>query len=91
KLIKNVEILYQKLEIPYRVMSICSGEMNDNASLKYDLEVWMPAQGRFRELASCSNCTDYQPRKLGIKVERKGGKRETLHTINSTAIATQRT
>jgi seryl-tRNA synthetase len=91
KLIKNAEILYQKLEIPYRVMSMCSGEMNDNASLKYDLEAWMPAQGRFRELVSCSNCTDYQPRKLGIKVERKGGKRETLHTINSTAIATQRT
>ncbi|MEE9323645.1 MAG: serine--tRNA ligase [Candidatus Aenigmarchaeota archaeon] len=91
KLIKNAETLYQKLDIPYRVMSICSGEMNDNASLKYDLEAWMPAQGRFRELVSCSNCTDYQPRKLRIKMERKGGKREILHTINSTAIATQRT
>lgn len=91
KLIRNAEILYQKLDIPYRVMSICSGEMNDNASLKYDLELWMPSQGRFREVVSCSNCTDYQPRKLRIKVERKGGKREILHTINSTAIATQRT
>lgn len=91
KLIRNAETLYQKLSLPYRVMSICSGEMNDNASLKYDIELWMPSQGRFREVVSCSNCTDYQPRKLGIKVERKGGKREVLHTINSTALATQRT
>lgn len=91
KLIKNAETLYQKLEIPYRVMSICSGEMNDNASLKYDIELWMPSQGKFREVVSCSNCTDYQPRKLGIKLERKDGKREMLHTLNSTAIATQRT
>ncbi len=91
KLIKNAETLHQKLELPYRVMSICSGEMNDNASLKYDLEVWMPSQGRFREVVSCSNCTDYQSRKLGIKLERKGGKRENPHTINSTALATQRT
>jgi seryl-tRNA synthetase len=91
KLIKNAETLYQKLEIPYRVMSICSGEMNDNASLKYDIELWMPSQGKFREVVSCSNCTDYQPRKLGIKLERKDGKREILHTLNSTAIATQRT
>jgi len=91
KLIGNAEMLYQKLEIPYRVMSICSGEMNDNASIKYDLEAWMPAQGKFREVVSCSNCTDYQPRKLGVKVERAGGKREVLHTLNSTAIATERT
>ena len=91
KLIKNAEKLYQKLEIPYRVMSICSGEMNDNAALKYDIELWMPSQGKFREVVSCSNCTDYQPRKLGIKLERKDGKREILHTLNSTAIATQRT
>lgn len=91
KMIKNAEALYQKLDIPYRIMSICSGEMNDNASLKYDLEAWMPSQGRFQEVVSCSNCTDYQARKLGIRLDSKGGKREVPHTINSTAIATQRT
>ncbi len=90
KLIANAEALYQKLDIPYRIMSVCSGEMNDNAAIKYDLEAWMPAQGQFREMVSCSNCTDYQPRKLGIKVMRKDGKSETLHTLNSTAIATER-
>jgi len=91
KLIKNAEILHQKLEIPYRVMSICSGEMNDNASLKYDLETWMPAQGRFREVVSCSNCTDYQPRKLNIKFVNKKGEKSVIHTLNSTALATGRT
>ena len=91
KLIANAEALYQKLGIPYRIMSICSGEMNDNASLKYDLEAWMPAQGQFREMVSCSNCTDYQARKLGIRFMKKDGESETVHTLNSTAIATQRT
>jgi seryl-tRNA synthetase len=90
KLIGNAEELFRTLEIPYRIISVCSGEMNDNASIKYDLEAWMPAQGKFREMVSCSNCTDYQPRKLGVKVMRKDGKSETIHTLNSTAIATER-
>ncbi|MCK5023550.1 MAG: serine--tRNA ligase [Candidatus Aenigmarchaeota archaeon] len=91
KLICNAEDLYKKLELPYRVVSVCSGEMNDNASIKYDIEAWMPAQGKFREVVSCSNCTDYQPRKLNVKVDRTGGKREVVHTLNSTALATERT
>ncbi|NIO19270.1 MAG: serine--tRNA ligase [Candidatus Aenigmarchaeota archaeon] len=91
KLIGNAEALYQKLGIPYRVMSICSGEMNDNASIKYDLETWMPAQGKFREVVSCSNCTDYQPRKLNVKFVNKKGEKTVVHTLNSTAIATGRT
>ena len=91
KLIRNAETLYQKLEIPYRIMSICSGEMNDNASIKYDLETWMPAQGKFREVVSCSNCTDYQPRKLNIKFVNSKGEKSVVHTLNSTAIATGRT
>jgi seryl-tRNA synthetase len=90
KLIANAEELYQKLGIPYRIVSVCSGEMNDNAAIKYDLEAWMPAQGKFREMVSCSNCTDYQPRKLGIRVMKKNGETETIHTLNSTAIATER-
>ncbi|MEM5871435.1 MAG: serine--tRNA ligase [Candidatus Aenigmatarchaeota archaeon] len=90
-LISNAEKIYQKLELPYRVISICSGEMNDNASIKYDLEVWMPAQGKFREVVSCSNCTDYQARKLGIRYMKKDGETEVVHTLNSTALATERT
>jgi seryl-tRNA synthetase len=90
KLIGNAEDIFRELEIPYRVISVCSGEMNDNASIKYDLEAWMPAQGKFREMVSCSNCTDYQPRKLNVKVMRKDGSTEVLHTLNSTAVATER-
>lgn len=91
KLIKNAEVLHQKLELPYRIMSIASGEMNDNASIKYDLETWMPSQGRFREVVSCSNCTDYQPRKLNVKFANKKSEKFVLHTLNSTALATGRT
>ncbi len=91
KLIRNAELIYQKLNIPYRIMSICSGEMNDNASVKYDLEVWMPAQGKFREVVSCSNCTDYQARKLNIKFIDKKGEKHVVHTLNSSALATGRT
>ena len=90
KLIGNAEAMYQKLGIPYRVISVCSGEMNDNAAIKYDLEAWMPAQGTFREMVSCSNCTDYQPRKLGIRFMNKHGETEAIHTLNATAIATER-
>ncbi|NVM03679.1 MAG: serine--tRNA ligase [Candidatus Helarchaeota archaeon] len=92
ELILNAEDLYKKLEIPYRIVNIASGEMNDNAAKKYDLEAWFPAQDTFRELVSCSNCTDYQARKLNIRFGILGKKPWIpLHTLNSTAIATERT
>ncbi len=90
RMIGNAEKVIRALGLPYRVMSICSGEMNDNASIKYDLEVWMPAQGRFREVVSCSNCTDYQARKLNVSYL-KDGEKAHVHILNSTAVATQRT
>lgn len=90
RMIGNAEKIVRALGLPYRIMSICSGEMNDNASIKYDLEVWMPAQGRFRELVSCSNCTDYQARKLNVSYM-KDGEKFHVHILNSTAVATQRT
>ncbi len=89
KMIENAEMIFRKLEIPHRVVSIASGEINDNAALKYDIEAWMPAQGRFREVVSCSNCTDYQARKLGVKF-RRGGDKVVPHTLNATAVATER-
>jgi seryl-tRNA synthetase len=75
------------------VVNIASGEMNDNAAKKYDLEGWFPAQDKYRELVSCSNCTDYQARKLNIRFGIQGGteKHQIVHTLNSTAIATERT
>ncbi len=93
ELAKNAEELLQKLEIPYRMVNVCTGDIGTVASKKYDFEAWMPAQGTYREVISCSNCTDYQARRLGIRYREKEGAppKGFLHTLNSTAIATGRT
>ncbi|MEM1819102.1 MAG: aminoacyl--tRNA ligase-related protein, partial [Sulfolobales archaeon] len=92
QLISNAEELYRGLELPYRVVNVASGELGAPAAKKYDLEVWYPAQGKFRELVSCSNCTDWQSYRLRIRYfRRKGSVRDYLHTLNSTAIASTRT
>ncbi len=93
ELIENVKEIFQNLKIPYRIVNIASGELNDNAAKKYDLEAWFPASETYRELVSCSNCTDYQARKLKIRMGKVGSQqaKEILHTLNSTAIATTRT
>ncbi|MEM1978904.1 MAG: serine--tRNA ligase [Candidatus Caldarchaeum sp.] len=92
-LISNAEEIYRNLELPYRVVNICVGELGPVAAKKYDLEVWMPAQGKYRELVSCSNCTDYQAVGLNIRYREAPHVEETdyVHTLNSTAIATERT
>jgi seryl-tRNA synthetase len=92
ELIRNAEELYQGLGLPYRVVNIVSAELGLRAAKKYDLEVWYPAQGKFRELVSCSNVTDWQSYRLGIKfVRRKGMVKGLIHMLNSTAIASTRT
>jgi seryl-tRNA synthetase len=89
-LIKNAETLFQKLEIPYRIVNICTGDLGGTAAKKYDLEAWMAKQGQYREVVSCSNSTSYQARRLNIRYEKGNGERDFLHTLNSTAIATSR-
>ncbi len=93
ELISNAEELFRELEIPYRIVNIASGELNDNAAQKYDLEAWFPSTGNYRELVSCSNCLDYQARKLKVRIGKVGStqKKEIAHTLNCTAIATERT
>jgi seryl-tRNA synthetase len=93
ELITNAETVFKGLKLPYRIVSIASGELNDNAAKKYDLEAWFPSSQTYRELVSCSNCTDYQARKLKIRMGKVGGSEEKdiVHTLNSTAIATERT
>lgn len=91
EMIQNAEELFRRLKIPHRVVNIASGELNANAAKKYDLEAWFPSQETYRELVSCSNCTDYQARKLNITYGKAGGEKNFLHTLNSTAIATERT
>jgi seryl-tRNA synthetase len=87
------EEFYQSLGVPYRVVAIVSGALNNAAAKKYDLEAWFPFQGEYKELVSCSNCTDYQSRALEI---RYGAKLQTeirkkyVHALNSTLCATER-
>ncbi len=90
ELIANAEDLYRKLKIPYHVVNICTGDIGSVAAKKYDLEAYMPAQGKYRELVSCSNCTEWQAMRLDIKYD-EGAERKYVHTLNSTALATNRT
>ncbi len=89
ELIKNAEEVFQKLELPYRVVNICTGDIGIVAAKKYDLEVWMPRENTYREAVSCSNCTSYQAVRLNIRYV-DGDEKKYLHTLNSTAIATGR-
>lgn len=84
------ESIYQDLEIPYRVVKQCTGDLGAMAAKKYDIEAWMPGRGEYGEVTSTSNCTDYQARNLNIKY-RVGDKNEYVHMLNGTAIATSRT
>lgn len=89
-LLAREEELVRGLEIPYRVVNVCTGDLGDPAAKKYDIEAWLPGQGTFRELTSCSNTTDFQARRLKIRVRDEDGVR-ILHTLNGTAIAVGRT
>ena len=93
ELLENAEELIKKLGLPYRVVNVCTGDIGTVAAKKYDIEVWMPAQNAYREVISCSNCTDYQARRLNIRYREKEGAptKDFVHTLNSTAIATGRT
>jgi len=93
EMIATSEAFYKSLNIPYRIVAIVSGALNNTASKKYDLEAWFPFQGEYKELVSCSNCTDYQSRRLEIRF---GTKTQTetmkkyVHCLNSTLCATER-
>jgi seryl-tRNA synthetase len=87
----NAEEIFRRLEVPYRVVNVCTGDVGTVAAKKYDLEAWFPRQQAYREVVSCSNCTDYQARSLGIRLGRAGRPGKVVpHTLNSTAVATSR-
>jgi seryl-tRNA synthetase len=90
-LVKVEEEIIANLEVPYRVVNVAAGDLGGSAAKKYDIEMWLPGQGKYRELTSCSNTTDYQARRLQTRVRRADGKVETLHTLNGTATAMART
>lgn len=85
------EEIWQELGIPYRVINIAAGDLGAPAAKKYDIEYWSPVDQKYRELTSCSNCTDFQARSLNIRVRRENGDIEVVHTLNGTAIALART
>lgn len=92
KLTRNAEEILRRLELPYRVVSLCTGDLGFSATKTYDLEVWIPGQNRYREISSCSNFSDFQARRAGIRFRKKGkGGTELVHTLNGSGLAVGRT
>ena len=92
KMIKSTEEFYQQLEIPYRLMLLSSGDMGKVSAKTYDIEAWMAGQNAYREIVSCSNCIDYQSRRLKIRFREKSNEdTKYIHTLNSTLVAIERT
>jgi len=90
ELLQNSEEILQALGLPYRVIELCAGDLASWKHRSYDLEVWRPTTNSYGEVGSLTNCTDYQARKLNIKLVRNDGTREVVHTLNNTALATSR-
>jgi len=91
RLLAIEEEIFGELEVPYRVVNIAVDDLGASAAKKYDIEAWLPGQGRYREVTSTSNTTDFQARRLEIRLRSEGGRPEVLHTLNGTAIAVSRT
>ena len=91
EMVGHAEAVLKKLELPYRVMSLCTGDMGFGASKTYDLEVWLPAQDTYREISSVSNCETFQARRLQARFKNAQGKNELVHTLNGSGLAVGRT
>ena len=90
ELARNCQELLEALEVPYNVTNICTGDIGDIAAKKYDTNGWSPREGKYIELMSCSNCTDYQANRLSIRTRRKDASKTAVHTLNNTMVATTR-
>ncbi|MFZ9407565.1 MAG: serine--tRNA ligase [Burkholderiaceae bacterium] len=91
QMVGHAEVILQRLELPYRVMALCTGDMGFGAARTYDLEVWLPAQGTYREISSVSNCEAFQARRMQARFRNAQGKPELLHTLNGSGLAVGRT
>jgi seryl-tRNA synthetase len=92
KMLSDAEAILQRLNLPYQVVLLCTGDMGFSAAKTYDLEVWLPGQGAYREISSCSNCESFQARRANIRFRRKGKKgTELVHTLNGSGLAVGRT
>jgi seryl-tRNA synthetase len=90
EMVMHAERVLKELQLPYRVMLLCSGDTGFGAAKTYDLEVWIPSQNTYREISSCSLMTDFQARRMRARVNRSGGKNEFLHTLNGSGVAVGR-
>jgi seryl-tRNA synthetase len=90
QMVGHAEAVLQALELPYRVVLLCAGDMGHGAEKTYDLEVWLPAQGTYREISSCSNCGAYQARRMQARFRNAQGKPESVHTLNGSGLAVGR-
>jgi seryl-tRNA synthetase len=90
-MVGHAEAILQALELPYRVMALCTGDMGFGAARTYDLEVWLPAQDTYREISSCSNCEAFQARRMQARYRNAQGKTEFVHTLNGSGLAVGRT
>ena len=90
-MVRSAEVVLQRLELPYRVVTLCTGDMGFHSAKTYDIEVWLPGQAKYREISSCSNCEAYQARRLDIKYRPVGGRVELCHTLNGSGLAVGRT
>lgn len=91
QLVSHAEKILQDLALPYRVMTLCTGDMGFAATKTYDIEVWLPAQNTYREISSCSNCEAFQARRMQARFRNEKGKPESLHTLNGSGLAVGRT
>lgn len=92
RMVRCAEVVLEKLELPYRRMLLCKGDMGFSAKKTFDLEVWLPSQGMYREISSCSNCGDFQARRMDARFKRAGEKKtEFVHTLNGSGLAVGRT
>jgi seryl-tRNA synthetase len=90
EMVGHAEAILQKLELPYRVVQLCTGDMGFGASKTYDLEVWVPAQNMYREISSVSNCEAFQARRMQTRFKNAQGKNEFVHTLNGSGLAVGR-
>jgi seryl-tRNA synthetase len=91
QMVTHAETILQKLELPYRVITLCTGDMGFSATKTYDLEVWLPAQNTYREISSCSNTEAFQARRMQARFRNAQGKPELVHTLNGSGLAVGRT
>ena len=91
RMVRCAEEILKRLELPFRTMLLCTGDMGFGAAKTYDLEVWLPSQGKYREISSCSNCGDFQARRMNARFRNKDGKTEFVHTLNGSGLAVGRT